>query len=139
MSIILDSGFLYALVDLDDSRSNRAFELLKHIQEQNFSQILTVSPVIHEVHTLLIYRTNGNLHLLSVLHDLFWGKMKFFQILEIYEKEWQEIALLLQKYVTPKKLLSFIDAALIYTAVRLKISRIVSFDSHFDGILDRLH
>ena len=42
-----------------------------------------------------------------------------------------------KKYITPKRLLSFTDATLIYLFQKLKADYIISFDSHFDNILDR--
>ncbi len=45
----------------------------------------------------------------------------------------------LKKYTTPKRLLSFIDASLIYLYQKYNGDKILSFDSHFDSILKRLY
>ncbi|MHA1648274.1 MAG: type II toxin-antitoxin system VapC family toxin [Promethearchaeota archaeon] len=94
--------------------------------------------VVNETYTLMMYRSKGNLNQLQFLDNLFWGEERFFKIVYFNKPDFQNIAQTMKKYSSPKKMLSFVDASLIYLASQLKISQIVSFDAHFDGILNRI-
>ncbi len=52
--------------------------------------------------------------------------------------EYQKIFDILRKYSAPKRLLSFVDASLIYLYQKVNATYILSFDSHFDQITSRL-
>ena len=68
---------------------------------------------------------------------LFIGKDNFFNIVQFGAQEFAEIVEIYKKYITPKRLLSFTDASLIYLFQKLNADYIISFDSHFDNSLDR--
>ncbi|WP_457557952.1 type II toxin-antitoxin system VapC family toxin [Candidatus Harpocratesius sp.] len=138
MKILIDTNFFYALTDIDDSRHDRALEILQTTNWDQFSLILTNVLVINETYTLLMYRSQGNTHLFKELDELFWGKKKFFQIIYPTQHDYQQICETIQKFSSSKRQLSFVDASLIYLGKKLTAQYILSFDSHFDGILIRI-
>ncbi len=137
MGILLDTGFIYALKDENDSFHLQAVDLFKSMNWDELSPVITNNLVVNEVFTLAVYRSLGNQNVLDSLRNLFWGTEKFFRILEVPFESYEEISRILSKYLSSKKLLSFVDASLIFSAKILKYNQIISFDSHFDGILSR--
>ena len=79
-----------------------------------------------------------NKKILEAIKNLIWGSENFFRILEVPFENYEEISKILFQYISPKKLLSFVDASLIFSAKILKYDQIISFDGHFDGILTRI-
>jgi predicted nucleic acid-binding protein len=138
MGMLLDTGFLYALKDEDDPNHNEAQSLLVKLDWANHAPVVTTDLVISETYTLMVYRSKGNISLLSALDDLFWGAETFFHIIYLGESDLREITQILRKCVTSRRLLSFVDASLIYLSESRKLHEIATFDSHFDGILTRV-
>ncbi len=52
--------------------------------------------------------------------------------------KFKKIAEVMQTYSSPSKMLSFVDASLIFFGKQLEIDEILSFDHHFDGIFRRI-
>ena len=138
MGILLDSGFIYALKDEDDNNHDLAEKILKELDWSKKYPVYVPIFIINETYTLMVYRTKGNLKKISSLDDFFWGDEAFFKIIDFKPNEYTEVAKLIPKYVSQKKLLSFVDLSLIYMGIKLKIEEIISFDSHFDGIMYRI-
>ena len=138
MKILLDTNFFYAITDKTDARHDQAINLLESMDWSQYSQILTNILVVSETYTLLMYRSQGKIHLFDELDELFWGKKKFFKILYPTKSAYQAISKIMQTYASPKKQLSFVDASLIYYGKDLAVDHILSFDSHFDGIIMRI-
>lgn len=138
MGILLDTGFIYALKDENDPYHLQAIKIFKTINWDDFSPVITNDLVINEVLTLAVYRSFGNKKNLEAIKNLIWGSENFFQILEVPFENYEEISKILFQYISPKKLLSFVDASLIFSAKILKYDQIISFDAHFDGILTRI-
>lgn len=136
MSIILDSNFLFALRSEKDNNFHRAYEINSKI-EQEKKRCMTSLFAINEVFNLSIFRTHGNINNLEKYISLFYGKDNFFKIYHFSEQELILISDILRKYLTPKRLLSFTDASLIYLYQKFNADYIVSFDKHFDNILNR--
>lgn len=87
----------------------------------------------------MVARFNGNPFHLDKMHKLFWGDDNFFQIEYLMQDEYNTVFNDLKKYTTPKRLLSFVDASLIFLYQKYNAEKILSFDSHFDNILNRLY
>ncbi len=138
MGILLDTGFIYALKDKNDPYHLQAIKMFKTINWDDLSPVITNNLVINEVISLAVYRSLGNKKILEALRNLIWGTENFFRVLEIPFRDYEEISKILFQYISPKKLLSFVDASLIFSAKILKYNHIISFDSHFDGILTRI-
>lgn len=136
MIIILDTNFLFALKSRKDQYHQRAYELLTEIQKEN-TKYFTNYFILNETFTLAINRSRGNLSFLEQYINLFFGKDNFFQVIQNTPQEFVNIIEICKKYVTPKRLLSFVDASLIYLYQKINADNLISFDSHFDNILTR--
>lgn len=137
MTIIIDSNFLYALKAEKDKYSERASEILLGLNEKEL--FLTNYLVLNETLTLAIRRSRANKSFIDKIQELIWGQENFFQIIQLTPRDYKEVFEVLQKYTTPKKLLSFVDASLIFLNKKVNARAILSFDSHFDGIISRLY
>ena len=136
MIIILDTGFLFALNSKKDQHHTRAYEIFDKINKQN-TKYFTNYAIMDETLTLATKRSHGNINFLNSYVALFLGKDNFFNIVQFGAQDFAEIVEIYKNYITPKRLLSFTDASLIYLFQKLKADYIISFDSHFDNILDR--
>jgi predicted nucleic acid-binding protein len=138
MGIILDSGFLFALKFKQDDRHSLSLKIFNEIEWEKYEPIVTTNLVVAEVYTLVNVRTKSDLNSLEKIEQLFWGNENFFEIMELNAQEFQEIGKFLMKYSNKNRNLSFTDASLIYLAFKFEYFTIISFDSHFDGIMTRI-
>ena len=136
--IILDTNFIFALKAKKDKNYARANEILENLFEEHRDVKITSYSVLNETFTLAVSRYHGNIQYLKDYYELFWGPENFFMIINIEINEYPKIYKILEKYCTQKRQLSFVDASLIYLYKKHKAKLIVSFDSHFDNILNRL-
>jgi predicted nucleic acid-binding protein len=139
MTIIIDSNFLFALMFKQDKNFKKAYELFTKLKEKDLPFLFTTNLVVEETFTLVVARFNGNPFHLDKIYKLFWGADNFFQIKYFMEEEYKEIFNILKKYTTPTRLLSTVDASLIFLYQKFNAEKIISFDSHFDGILERFY
>jgi len=138
MGVILDSGFLYSLKVKHDQRHSSALQIFKGTDWNSLGLIITTDLVVSEVYTLTNIRTKGNPQAIERVNQLMWGPENFFTIYWLNADDYKEIGKILTKYSNRNRILSFVDASLIYIAQKFEISNIISFDSHFDGILTRI-
>ena len=136
MIIILDTSFLFALRSKKDQYHERAYEILNKFEEEN-PKYFTNYSIMNETLTLAIYRSHGNISFLEKYITLFFGNDNFFQVIQDTPQEFIKIVEICKKYVTSKRLLSFTDASIIYLYQKFNADYVVSFDSHFDNILNR--
>ena len=138
MTIIVDSNYLFALKSEKDKYYKRALELMSQLKdvENNF---ITNYLVINETFTLAIARSKADSILLEKIYDIAWGQDRFFEIVQFEPENYEEIYEILKKFSPPKRLLSFVDASLIYLYQKRKADYILSFDSHFDNISKRYY
>ncbi len=134
---LLDSNFIFALKAKKDKNYTRANVILDNLVEDRNHIITTPYSVLIETFTLVASRYHGNVDYLKEYHKLFWGSENFFKLVLIESNEYQEIYKIVEKFITPKKQLSFVDASLIYLYNKNNAEKIISFDSHFDNILNR--
>jgi len=135
--ILLDSNFIFALKAKRDKNYNRANEILDGLIKEKDDIICTNYLVLNETFTLAISRYNGKVQYLKEYYKLFWGSENFFQLISIEMNEYKGIYSILEKYLSPKRQLSFVDGSLIYLYKKNDAKQIISFDSHFDNILNR--
>lgn len=138
MTLVIDSNFFFALKAKNDKNHLRSLEILNDIKKNNKKLKITPYLVLNETITLAVSRYKANLHYLDKFYELFWGEDKFFQIIQLIPSEYEEVSHILKKYCTHKRLLSFVDASLIYLYEKKNADYILSFDSHFDHISKRL-
>ena len=138
MGIILDTGFLYSLKIKQDELHSVAIKIFKETDWKKYGLIVTSNLVVNEVYTLLNIRTKSNKAAFEQIERLIWTDENFFEIVFLRPSEFQETTQLLKKFSTPDRILSFVDASLIYLSQKFHFSTIISFDNHFDGILTRI-
>ena len=136
MIIILDTSFLFALKSKKDQYHKRAYEILNEFEGEK-TKYFTNYFIMNETLTLAISRSQGNISFFEKYIALFFENDNFFQVLQNAPQEFKKIIEICKKYITSKRLLSFSDASLIYLYQKLNANYIVSFDSHFDNILNR--
>ncbi len=138
MGILLDTGFFFALKIKKDKNHENSKNILKKLLNEKYKNIITTDLVINETYSLVNLRTKNNKSVIEKFHKLFWGDERFFNIIEIEMHEYKFIADIMNKYSTPKRILSFVDASLIFIGKKFKYNIIISFDEHFDGIFQRI-
>jgi len=142
MGVLLDTGFYLGLSHPKDKYADISEKILKELATGNYGVLYTSHFIINEVTTLTSIRSKNNLKVFNHLEKLLWGSEKIATILPFdsnFELEtWQ-----LFKKVNPidlknKKPMSFTDISSIILCNHHQIEYIVSFDSHFDGFLQRM-
>lgn len=139
MPALLDSNFLFALIAKKDKYHNDARRIFNSDILDLNGPIYTSDLVISEAFTLAMIRSKGDKNLIDQLDSIITREKKFFEIKFLNQADFQEIYKIFMKYSSDTKLLSFVDASLIYLKNQLKSNLIVSFDSHFDGIIERIY
>ena len=136
--IILDTSFIFALIAKKDKYYKRASVILERLMQESDNVYITTYSVLAETITLAVFRYQGNMTYIKKYYSLFWGPENFFKLSFIGTNEYKKIYQILEKYSTLKRQLSFVDASLIYLYEKLDAKHIISFDGHFDTILNRL-
>ena len=139
MTVIIDSNYFFALKSKRDKNHQRSLELMNELKDNYNKPIITNYLVIGELLTLVISRFKGNIYYLDEYFKLIWGDDNFFKIIQLLPEHYKESYEILKKYANPKRLLSFVDASLIFLTTNLKAKALLSFDNHFDGIISRLY
>ncbi|MBD3254137.1 MAG: PIN domain-containing protein [Candidatus Lokiarchaeota archaeon] len=135
MGLLIDTNFIYALHRKNDKNHKAVKKIFKSDIWNSNGPAITSSLVINETYTLAMYRTRFNKRLMNDLDLFFWSEDRFFGILFFSLEDYQETSNIMSKYSTPNRLLSFVDASLIYLGKLRKSDIIISFDSHFDDLL----
>lgn len=135
MAVFIDTGVFVALRNADDEFHTRSKELIEQALKGKFGRIFTSDYVIDEAVTTALVRTRR--HDLAV--DI--GKYiiespritKLWTIKENFDMAWQ-------KFKTFKdKPLSFSDCVSLVLMEKNRIKQIMSFDSGFDGLTQRMY
>lgn len=134
MAVFLDTGLFVALRNADDEFHGRSKELMKRALKGDFGRIFTSDYAIDEAITTALVRTRR--HDLAV--DI--GKyiiespriIKLWTTKEIFEKAWEKF----QTY--RDRPMSFTDCVSLAHIEKSNIKQIISFDSGFDGLVQRL-
>ena len=139
MPILLDSNFLFALISKKDKYHNDAKRIFNSDILDLNGPIYTSDLVVNETYTLAMIRSKRDKILLDQLNLILDGNKRFFEIKFQNQIDFREIYKIFIKYSSGTKLLSFVDASLIYLKGQFKSNLVVSFDSHFDGIIERIY
>ena len=137
--ILIDTNLFVAYLNRRDQNHKRAKTLVKQLLIGNYGSRFTISEVFSETATTLFKRTFRK----DVVE-------KAWELMYSPEKAWGQTLIITKTYIedawkvfcsysTPKRPLSFVDCLLIAVAKSLGITKIVSFDDEFDGILERIH
>jgi len=139
MAILLDTGFYFGLLSINDEHHQKSQSILKVLIKKKYGRIYTSNYILDEALTLINIRTKGKrLDLLEKMKNLFLGPLSIANLLSI-ENSWLESIYNLQKKISvPGDPVSFTDASNIILCQNYEIKNIVSFDGHFSGFLNVL-
>jgi predicted nucleic acid-binding protein len=118
--VLVDAGALIALLDRDDAEHERCVEALRGIRDP----LATVWPALTEAMHLLADTPRGPDALCDMVSD---GVLK---LIPLDLPDLGRIKQLMQKYHDAP--MDFADAALVCVAERERLTRIVTFDRHFE-------
>jgi len=137
--ILVDTNLFVALLNERDKNYSKAHKIFNQLTSGLYGTRFTISEVFSETITLL-FRKTKRMDIVSLGWDLIYGSENIWLqtldiTMEIREQAWN----IFQKYTTVRRPLSFVDCLLIAVAEQYEIKMIASFDSEFDGILDRIY
>ena len=118
--VLVDASALIALLDRDDAAHERCVETLKRIRDP----LVTVWPALTEAMHLLAGARRGPDALCDMVAD---GALK---LIALDAPDVGRIKQLMQKYHDVP--MDFADASLVCAAERERLTRIVTFDRHFE-------
>ncbi|MEM2338377.1 MAG: PIN domain-containing protein [Candidatus Bathyarchaeia archaeon] len=135
MTIFIDTGVFVALRNADDEQHQRSKELMRKALKAEFGAIYTSDYIIGEAITTALIRTRRHDLAIDIGKYIIESPriIKLWTTREIFELAWQ-------KFKTLKdKPLSFTDCITLAHIERNKIKQILSFDSGFDGLIQRIY
>jgi predicted nucleic acid-binding protein len=142
LGVFLDSGFYLGLCHPKDKYAEQSEKILKELATGNYGVLYTSYFIINEVTTLAAIRSKNNIKVFNHLEKLLWGSEKIASILPFDLNNERETWELFKKInitdLKDKKPMSFTDISSIILCNHHQIEYIVSFDSHFDGFLQRV-
>ena len=135
MAVFIDTGVFVALRNADDELHIRSKQLIKKALKGEFGRVYTSDYVIDEAVTTALVRTRR--------HDLAVDIGKYIiespRITKLWTAE-DAFDVSWQKFKTFKdKPLSFTDCASLALMEKNHIKQIISFDSGFDGLIQRVY
>ncbi|ELY61103.1 type II toxin-antitoxin system VapC family toxin [Natronolimnohabitans innermongolicus] len=138
MTILVDTGVLYADHDFDASRHDAASTVLNVIYDGEFGQPY-VSDYIYDEAVTLTLRRSGSFEPAKQLGEKLRGAgsyPKAYEMLRVSAAVFADTVDIFERY--DDQALSFTDAASVALCQRHDIDSIVSFDDDFDGIVNRV-
>ena len=135
MAVFIDTGVFVALRNADDELHIRSKQLIKKALKGEFGRVYTSDYVIDEAVTTALVRTRR--------HDLAVDIGKYIiespRITKLWTAE-DAFDVSWQKFKTFKdKPLSFTDCVSLALMEKNRIKQIMSFDSGFDGLIQRVY
>jgi len=134
LSIFLDTGVLVAIKSADDKKHSRAEELMEPILRGELGEIYTSDYVIDEAVTLVLTRTKKLKLAIDVgEYVLSSPRIKKLRVSkDVFDAAWQRFKSL------GKRPMSFTDCTSLALMEKDRIRNIASFDSGFDGLVERI-
>ena len=134
MAVFVDTGIFVAVRNRKDINHQRAKELMRQALKARFGIIRTSDYVVDEAVTTALARTRN--HQIAVNTGRYILSSPRIETLPVLADDFD---LAWRKFQTiPDKLLSFTDCTSLALMERRGIERIMSFDSGFDGLADRI-
>jgi len=134
MTIFIDTGIFIALRNADDEQHQRSKELMKKALKAEYGRIYTSDYIIDEAVTTALVRTRRHDLAVDVGKYILESPRitKLWTTREIFELAWQKFKALKDKP------LSFTDSTTLAHIQKNQIKKILSFDSGFDGLVQRI-
>jgi hypothetical protein len=133
MAIFIDTGVFVAARNKHDRNYARARDLLRSALNGEYGRIFTSDYIVGEAVTLALVRTH-NYQVAVNTGKLIIDSPRIEKIIvspDEFNESWETFLKFGKKY------LSFTDCASLVLSRKHGISRIMSFDSHFDGLMQR--
>ena len=138
MSIFIDTGVLYAHHDVDAERHTAARELIDAVLDGTYGHPYTSDYVLDEAVTLTRARTNS-VDDASAIANRIRGNDPYPSVVELVYTTPELVAAALETFRRyDDHDLSFTDAMIVAICERRDIDAVASFDSDFDGLINRV-
>lgn len=138
MSVFVDTGAFYAHHDTDAERHDQAVAAFDALLDGDYGQPYTSDYVLDETVTLTRKRT-GSFDAADAVARRIVGDDPYPHVVELVNVEPDDVE---EALATFRRYddhdLSFTDAATVALCERLGIDAVLSFDSDFDGLVDRI-
>lgn len=135
MGTFVDTSIFVAARNRSDANHARAEELLRSALKGEFGRIFTSDYIVDEAITLALVRTRNFQKAVNI--GRFILESPRIERLTLTRDEFMESWNTFLKL--GKKFLSFTDCTSLVLSENNGISRIMSFDSHFDGLIERVY
>ncbi len=135
MAVFIDTGIFVALRNADDELHNRSKELMKRALKGEFGRIHTSDYIIDEAVTTALVRTRRHDLAVDVGKYIIQSPRitKLWTTKDTFDTAWE-------KFQTFKdQPLSFTDCVSLALMEKNRIKQIISFDSDFDGLTQRIY
>lgn len=138
MTVLVDTGVLYAEHDLDASRHDAASDALERAYDGEFGQLYVSDYVYDEAVTLTLVR-GGSYPPAKRLGEKLRGIDPYpqaYELLHVSTAVFADAVEIFERYDDQE--LSFTDATTVALCRRHGIEYVLSFDDDFDGIVNRI-
>lgn len=138
MTILVDTGVLYADHDLDASRHDAANEALEAVYDGEFGQPYVSDYVYDEAITLTLKRS-GSVAPAKHLGDKLRGVEPYprtYELVHVSAAVFADAVEIFEQY--NDQALSFTDATTVALCHRHDLDGVMSFDDDFDGVVNRV-
>lgn len=138
MTVLIDTGVVYADHDTDATRHDAASEALDAVYDGEFGQPYVTEYVFDEALTLTRKRS-GSFAAAKQLGDRLRGAGRYpkvYELLHVSAATFDDAVEVFERYDDHS--LSFTDATTIAAIERHGLDAVVSFDDDFDGLVDRV-
>ncbi|MBI3023016.1 MAG: type II toxin-antitoxin system VapC family toxin [Thaumarchaeota archaeon] len=133
MGVFIDTGVFVAARNKSDANYSRSVRLMQRALEGAYGRVYTSDYVIDEAITTALART----HNLDVSINTGKFIIESLRITKLRVGE-RDFAKAWEKYKELRKPISFTDATTLVLVEENSISKIMSFDSDFDGLIERV-
>ncbi|MDY6775027.1 MAG: PIN domain-containing protein [Halobacteria archaeon] len=134
MSVLIDTGVFYAHQNRSSSRHRRAKESLTTVLKGKYGEPYTTDYVYDEAVTLALRRT-GEFSESMEISDRILNR-DWISLEHVSKNDFEQGVEIFEKYSDQD--LSFTDAVTVAVMRERSIDRVLSFDTDFDGIVERL-
>ena len=137
MTVLIDTGVLYAEHDTDATRHETAIDAIEAVYDGELGQPFISDYVFDEAVTLTRRRT-GSFAPAKQLSDRLRGRNEYphvFEMKYVTASVFSDAVTVFEQYDDQQ--LSFTDATIVSLAEQHDIDHLLSFDDDFDGIVDR--
>ena len=135
MSVLLDTGVLYAHHDTDAGHHEAAKDTLTEVFRGEYGQPYVTDYVYDETVTLTRYRM-GSFEEAKTVSDRIL-EMDAIRFVHVSPDVFEDAVSIFEKY--DDQSLSFTDATTVAVMKKRGLDAVMSFDDDFDGVVDRLN